>query len=101
MQSGVLPAGGRCWFQTSRVAYGSFRFNGRAARVFPIRRSGPVAADRVFEKFRVEMLDSGEFRQMNVVCESKQAAMRVAMNAAKDVRQAEVLDVRPVKVGFC
>jgi hypothetical protein len=60
-----------------------------------------VAAEREFEKFRVEMLDSGEFRKMNVVCESAQAAVRVAMNAVRDVRQAEVLDVRPVKVGFC
>lgn len=64
-------------------------------------RGSQMAAEREFEKFRVEMLDSGEFVKMNVVCESKQAAIRVAMNAARDVRQAEVLDVRPVKVGFC
>jgi hypothetical protein len=52
------------------------------------------------QKFMVELIDRGEQRMLKIVAEGEAAARRAAMGAAKDMRQAEVREIRPVRIGF-
>lgn len=83
------------WYNTGG---GSCGLSGDERGVIPVFDE---VAGRVFDRFRVELLDRGELRRVDVVAENEQQARRAAMGAARDLRQCEILAVAPrPRVGF-
>lgn len=57
--------------------------------------------ERRFEAFRVELLDRGELRRVNLVAENEGAAARAMLEQAVDRARLEILRVLPrPRVGF-
>lgn len=55
---------------------------------------------QVTERFRVTMIDRGEYRRLNVTAENENNARRAALGAATDMRQCEIREIRPFRIGF-